>query len=55
MRANIWQSLKASGAKLAVATSLPPMLREPAMKHVGIFDYFDEVVSVDDAGDVGKD
>ncbi len=26
--------LKESGAKLAVATSLPPMLREPAMKHV---------------------
>ena len=49
------ESLKASGAKLAVATSLPPMLREPAMKHVGIFDYFDDVVSVDDAGDVGKD
>lgn len=48
------ESLKASGAKLAVATSLPPMLREPAMKHVGIFDYFDDVVSVDDAGDVGK-
>ena len=47
--------LKASGAKLAVATSLPPMLREPAMRHVGIFDYFDEVVSVDDAGDIGKD
>ena len=49
------ESLKASGAKLAVATSLPPMLREPAMRHVGIFDYFDEVVSVDDAGDIGKD
>ena len=48
-------TLKASGAKLAVATSLPPMLREPAMRHVGIFDYFDEVVSVDDAGDIGKD
>ncbi|MCB4916285.1 HAD family phosphatase [Bifidobacterium pseudocatenulatum] len=47
--------LKESGAKLAVATSLPPMLREPAMKHVGIFGYFDEVVSVDDAGGVGKD
>ena len=25
------------------------------MRHVGIFDYFDEVVSVDDAGDIGKD
>ncbi len=49
------ESLKMSGAKMAVATSLPPTLREPAMKHVGIFDYFDCVVSVDDAGDVGKD
>ena len=37
-------TLKASGAKLSVATSLPPTLREPAMRHVGIFDYFDEVV-----------
>ena len=47
--------LKRSGAKLAVATSLPPALREPAMKHVGIFDYFDQIVSVDDANNVGKD
>ena len=47
-------TLKASGAKLSVATSLPPTLREPAMRHVGIFDYFDEVVSVDDAGDIGR-
>ena len=47
--------LKRSGAKLAVATSLPPALREPAMKRVGIFDYFDQIVSVDDANDVGKD
>ena len=47
--------LKRSGAKLAVATSLPPALREPAMKHVGIFDYFDQIVSVDDANDGGKD
>ena len=46
--------LKRSGAKLAVATSLPPALREPAMKHVGIFDYFDQIVSVDDANDVGR-
>ncbi|HAK72313.1 HAD family phosphatase [Bifidobacterium sp. UBA6881] len=48
-------ALKESGAKLAVATSLPPALREPAMRHVGILDYFDAIVSVDDAGDVGKD
>lgn len=48
-------SLKKSGAKLAVATSLPPSLREPAMSHVGILDFFDVTVSVDDVGDVGKD
>ena len=49
------RQLRDSGARLAVATSLPPALREPAMRHVGIFDYFNEIVSVDDAGDVGKD
>lgn len=47
--------LKDSGASLAVATSLPPSLREPAMEHVGIAGYFDAIISVDDAGDVGKD
>ncbi|KFI45167.1 HAD family hydrolase [Bifidobacterium biavatii] len=47
--------LKTTGAKLAVATSLPPALREPAMEHVGIRGFFDTVVSVDDAGDAGKD
>ena len=47
--------LRTSGAKLAVATSLPPALRDPAMAHVGIGGLFDEVVSVDDAGDVSKE
>lgn len=47
--------LKAGGVRLAVATSLPPQLREPALRHVGMFELFDEIVSVDDAGDVGKD
>ena len=47
--------LKTSGARLAVATSLPPALREPAMRHVGIAHLFDATVSVDDVGDVGKD
>lgn len=49
------RGLKESGAALAVATSLPPALRGPAMVHVGIDGFFDEVVSVDDVGDVGKD
>lgn len=47
--------LKDSGAKIAVATSLPPQLREPALRHVGMFDLFDAIVSVDDANDAGKD
>lgn len=47
--------LKATGAKLAVATSLPPSLRTHAMDHVGITPYFDVVCGVDDAGCVGKE
>ena len=47
--------LKDTGARLAVATSLPPQLRQAAMRHVGIDTYFDAACSVDDAGDVGKD
>ncbi|KFJ00948.1 HAD family hydrolase [Bifidobacterium stellenboschense] len=49
------RDLKARGVRLAVATSLPPHLREPALRHVGMFDLFDAIVSVDDANDVGKD
>ena len=49
------RDLKASGVKLGVATSLPPRLREPALRHVGMFDLFNDIVSVDDANDVGKD
>ncbi|KFJ05989.1 HAD family phosphatase [Bifidobacterium tsurumiense] len=48
-------SLKASGAKLAVATTLPPQLRDPAMDHVGIAQFFDEICSTDDVQFVGKD
>ena len=40
---------------MGVATSLPPQLREPALRHVGMLDMFDDIVSVDDANDVGKD
>lgn len=47
--------LKAAGVKLGVATSLPPHLREPALRHVGMFELFNDIVSVDDANDVGKD
>lgn len=49
------RDLKDSGVKLGVATSLPPRLREPALRHVGMFDLFNDIVSVDDANDVGKD
>lgn len=47
--------LRDAGVKLAIATSLTPSLREPAMKHVGIFDFFNTIVSVDDVHGVGKD
>lgn len=47
--------LKATGAKLAVATSLPPDLREAALRHVGVYDLFDAFASVDDVGNVPKD
>ena len=43
------RDLKDSGVKLGVATSLPPRLREPALRHVGMFDLFNDIVSVDDA------
>ena len=49
------RDLKSAGAKMGVATSLPPQLREPALRHVGMLDMFDDIVSVDDANDVGKD
>lgn len=47
--------LKATGAKLGVATSLTPELREAALRHTGMIDLFDAIVSVDDAGNAGKD
>ena len=49
------QALKASGAALAVATSLPPRLRQAALKHAGMTDSFDQVCSVDDAESIGKE
>ncbi|MBT1182254.1 HAD family phosphatase [Bifidobacterium sp. CP2] len=49
------KDLRARGVRLGVATSLPPRLREPALEHVGMLGLFDEIVSVDDANDVGKD
>ena len=49
------QVLKASGAALAVATSLPPRLRQAALKHAGMIDCFDQVCSVDDAESIGKE
>jgi HAD superfamily hydrolase (TIGR01509 family) len=44
-----------SGAKLAVATTLPPELRNPALQHAGISEYFSAICSVDDAGGNGKE
>ena len=49
------RALRASGAALAVATSLPPRLRQAALKHAGMIDCFDQVCSVDDAESIGKE
>lgn len=49
------RALKASGARLAVATTMLPDLRTPALEHAGMADLFDAVVGVDDAGDRGKE
>lgn len=46
--------LKSSGARLAVATSLSPQVREVGMEHVGIRQYFDVVVSVEDTNAKSK-
>lgn len=48
------RALKATGARLAVATSLPHSLRWVALEHAGMADCFDCACSVDDAGSVGK-
>lgn len=48
-------ALRASGAALAVATSLPPRLRQAALKHAGMTCCFDQVCSVDDAKSIGKE
>ncbi|EFA23167.1 HAD family hydrolase [Bifidobacterium gallicum] len=39
--------LKRTGAKLAVATTLSPALRQPALEHVGLWNLFDAVVGVE--------
>ncbi|WP_295907433.1 HAD family phosphatase [uncultured Bifidobacterium sp.] len=48
-------ALRASGASLAVATSLPPRLRRAALKHAGMTDCFDQVCSVADVKSIGKE
>lgn len=48
-------ALRASGAALAVATSLPPRLRQAALEHAGMTDCFDQVCSVDEAKSIGKE
>ncbi|KAB7788627.1 HAD family hydrolase [Bifidobacterium cebidarum] len=48
------RELKASGVRLGVATTLMPQLRTAALDHLGMSAYFDAIVSVDDAGGVGK-
>jgi HAD superfamily hydrolase (TIGR01509 family) len=46
--------LKDTGASLAVATSLTPAMRDAALRHIGIAEYFDEAVSVEQTTSVDK-
>ncbi|PJM76437.1 HAD family hydrolase [Bifidobacterium felsineum] len=48
------RELKGSGVRLAVATTLMPQLRTAALDHLRMSEFFDAIVSVDDAGGVGK-
>ncbi|NMA79052.1 MAG: HAD family phosphatase [Clostridiales bacterium] len=41
-------SLKKQGAKLGIATSLPPLLYEPALRNHGIMELFDAISSTDE-------
>ena len=47
--------LKESGARLAIATTLPVELRGPAMDHVGMSGLFDVVCGIEAVDHVGKD
>ncbi|MFT8356847.1 MAG: HAD family phosphatase [Bifidobacterium aquikefiri] len=47
--------LHETGAKLAIATTLPPTLREPAMKHAGLAPYVHTVCSTGDGNCRGKE
>ncbi|WP_300766746.1 HAD family phosphatase [uncultured Bifidobacterium sp.] len=47
--------LHETGARLAIATTLPTVLRGPAMDHVGLTGLFDVVCGVEDVAHVGKD
>ena len=49
------RGLAADDVRLGVATTLLPRLREAALRHLRMDDLFDTIVSVDDAGGVGKD
>ncbi|WP_074428481.1 HAD family hydrolase [Bifidobacterium bohemicum] len=46
--------LKQTGASLAVATCLTPVVRDAALNHLGIAGYFDVAVSVDQTTSVDK-
>ena len=47
-------ALQAAGIRLAVATALPEYLYAPCLKHLGIYDMFDALVSTDDTDGRGK-
>lgn len=53
--ADYLRMLKRAGIRLAVATALPTRLYEPCLRRLGIYDLFDALICVEDAGGERKD
>ncbi|MDD6373666.1 MAG: HAD family phosphatase [Bifidobacteriaceae bacterium] len=47
--------LASTGARLGVASTLMPSLRDPTLEHLGISGYFDAVCGIEEVGGLNKD
>ena len=47
--------LKATGARIGVASTLMPSLRDPTLDHLGLADAFDAVCGIEEVGGLNKD
>lgn len=49
------EHLRATGARLGVASTLMPSLRDPTLEHLGIAGMFDAVCGIEEVGGLNKD